>query len=100
MIEKVVHLKPRIIRETCAIRTLPVPRPLVHQVRRQLSLHHLYDVLAQHGKELIAVKGTASGHIQALGPGVRRDDEIAACSESVPARRISLRRSFFDQPGQ
>lgn len=63
MIQKVVHLEPWEVREASAIRALPIPRPFVHQMRRELAFKHLHNILAQHGEEFVAVEGAACGYI-------------------------------------
>lgn len=81
---------PGIIRKQTRIRPLPVPSPLVRELRRQPTLHHVDNVLAQDGEELEAVEVAARGDVQALGGGVGRDDEVGAGGEGVPVEMMRL----------
>lgn len=75
---------PRVISKQAWIRPLTVPGPLVCELRRQATLHHVDDVLAQDGEELEAVEIASRRDVEALGGGVRRDDEVGAGGEGVP----------------
>jgi hypothetical protein len=81
---KVIHLVPRVVSKQTRVRPLAVPSPLVSELRRQPALHHVDDIFAQNREELEAVEVAAGGNVQALGGGVRRDDEVGAGGEGVP----------------
>jgi len=80
----------RVVRKQTRIGPLTIPCPLVHKLGRQASFQHVDDVLAQHGEELEAVEVTAGGNVEALGRGVRRDDEVGAGGKGVPVMLISV----------
>lgn len=83
-VQQVVHLCPRPLRIQRRVRPLPIPSPLLRERRLQLALEHLRHVPAQHGEELVPVERAARRDVQALGRGVRRDDEVAARRKRVP----------------
>ena len=78
---------PRVVSKQTRVRPLTVPSPLVSELRRQPTLHHVNNVLAQDREEFETVEVAAGGDVQALGGGVRRDDEIGAGGEGVPGNK-------------
>jgi len=62
---------PRVISKQARVRPLAIPSPLVSELRRQPTLHHIDNVFAQDGEELEAVEVAAGGDVEALGGGVR-----------------------------
>lgn len=83
-LEKVLHLRVGVLHVLRGIRTLAIPSPLLHQLRCQLSLEHLCDVLSEHGEELVAMEGAACCNVEAFGGGVGRNDKVRGCGECVP----------------
>lgn len=83
-LQQLLHLTVRILHVLGGIRSLSIPSPLFNQLRFQLALEHLCDVLAQHGEELEAVERTASGDVESLGGRVRRNDKVGGGGEGVP----------------
>jgi len=79
-----------VVRKQTRVRSLAIPRPLVHEFGRKASFQHIDDVLAQHREELEAVEIAASRDVEALGCGVRRDDEVGAGGESIPGIEVSM----------
>lgn len=76
LIQQVRHLKPRPIRVQAGCWSLTIPRPLLLELRREIVLEHLDNVLAKHGEKLVAVEGAACCDIQTLCTGVWRNDEV------------------------
>jgi hypothetical protein len=87
LVQQIRHLKPRPVRVQARRRSLAVPGPLLLELRRQVVLEHLHNVLAEHREELVAVEGAAGSDVQALGAGVGRDDEVGGSGECVPVAR-------------
>jgi hypothetical protein len=75
---------PGVISKQTRVRPLAIPSPLVGELRRQPTLHHIDNVLAQDREEFKTVEIAAGGDVQALGRSVRRDDEVGAGGEGVP----------------
>lgn len=83
-LQKVLHLRVRILHILRRIRTLAIPSPLLHQLRFQFPLEHLGDILAQHGEELEAVEGAAGCDVESLGGRMGRNNKVRGGGESVP----------------
>ena len=81
---------PWVVCEQTRVRPFAVPRPLVHELRRQASFQHVDDVLAQHREEFETVEVAAGGNVEALGCSMGRDDEVGARGESVPVIGVSM----------
>jgi hypothetical protein len=62
---------PWVISKQTRIRPLAIPRPLVHKLRREATLKHINNVLAQHREKFEAVEIATSGDVEALGRCVR-----------------------------
>lgn len=96
IIHATLHLHARPVGVSRWIRTLAIPCPLGLQLRRQIALEHLHDILAQNGEELVAVERPASGEIKPFGSGMRGYDEIGACRERIPCEWLVSRAQCFN----
>lgn len=79
-----LHLRVRILHILRRVRTLTIPSPLLHKLRRQLTLEHLHHVLAQHREEFVSMERATSCDEKTLGGGVGGDDEVGGGGKCVP----------------
>lgn len=93
-IQQVPHLRIGELAVESCIGPLPVPSPLLLELRLELVLEHLHHVLAQHWEELVSVERAACRDVQTLGTCVRGDDEISTRCECVPVT-CGVSRSFL-----
>ena len=84
VLQKILHLKPRVIRKQGRVRPFSIPSPLLLQLRRQFAFQHLNNVLAEYGEELPAVEVATCCDKEILCTSVRRNDEVAGLRECVP----------------
>jgi hypothetical protein len=70
-VQQIRHLEPRPIWVETWCRPFAIPSPFLPQLRCELILQHLDDVLAEHGEELVAVERTACRNVKTLGACVR-----------------------------
>lgn len=74
-----------------ALSILPPPKFL--QVRSQVALNHIRNILSNDGEELEAVVGSNRRHEKVLGLGVRADTEVEIRGNPIPVNK-SLDVSF------